>query len=118
MKTPARVKYPTLTSPCKPPRMSNMKYPMPVSMQTQGFVSRARSLAGCTLRAPTTTECHGWQIPKGFGARWCIHPQVGEKFADSLAKLFEILKMCDVLGIDTCPAEVARGVYVVPLYSW
>lgn len=40
------------------------------------------------------------------------------KFGDSVAKLLEILQLCDELGVETAPAEVAEGVFVVPLFSW
>ena len=33
-------------------------------------------------------------------------------------KLIALLDICDELGVDTAPAEVAEGVFVVPLFSW
>jgi len=41
-----------------------------------------------------------------------------QKYPDSLCKLWAILELCDELGVDVAPAAVARGVYVVPLFSW
>jgi len=37
---------------------------------------------------------------------------------DSVSKLLEVLQVCDEMGIETAPAEVAAGVFVVPMYSW
>jgi len=37
---------------------------------------------------------------------------------DSVSKLLEVLKVCDEMGVETAPAEVAVGVFVVPLLSW
>jgi len=37
---------------------------------------------------------------------------------DSMAKLLDVLQVCDELGVDTAPAEVAGGVFVVPMFSW
>lgn len=39
-------------------------------------------------------------------------------FGDSLAKLLEVLQVCDDLGVETTPAEVGEGVFVVPFLSW
>merc|ERR1719326_2199905 len=41
-----------------------------------------------------------------------------KKFGDSVSKLLELLQACDELGVETAPAEVAEGVFVVPLFSW
>eukprot|EP00931_Biecheleriopsis_adriatica_P061450 TRINITY_DN3694_c0_g1_i1.p1 TRINITY_DN3694_c0_g1~~TRINITY_DN3694_c0_g1_i1.p1 ORF type:complete len:1450 (+),score=323.95 TRINITY_DN3694_c0_g1_i1:32-4381(+) len=41
-----------------------------------------------------------------------------DKYSDSLCKLWAILDLCDQLGVDTCPAAISEGVYVVPLLSW
>jgi len=37
---------------------------------------------------------------------------------DSISKLLEVLQVCDELGVETAPAEVAEGVFVVPMFSW
>jgi tetratricopeptide (TPR) repeat protein len=37
---------------------------------------------------------------------------------DSMSKLLEVLQVCDELGVETTAAEVAAGVYVVPMFSW
>eukprot|EP00931_Biecheleriopsis_adriatica_P033770 TRINITY_DN19583_c0_g1_i1.p1 TRINITY_DN19583_c0_g1~~TRINITY_DN19583_c0_g1_i1.p1 ORF type:complete len:1546 (+),score=422.12 TRINITY_DN19583_c0_g1_i1:96-4733(+) len=37
---------------------------------------------------------------------------------DSVSKLLEVLQVCDELGVETAPAEVAAGLFVVPMYSW
>jgi len=58
--------------------------------------------------------------------RWTMNDLMkGEKvqdelklFGDSVAKLLEVLQACDELGVETAPAEVAAGVFVVPLLSW
>ncbi|KAJ8601317.1 hypothetical protein CTAYLR_007215 [Chrysophaeum taylorii] len=36
----------------------------------------------------------------------------------SLGKFFELLVVCDRLGVKTYPAHLGDGVYVVPLFSW
>mmetsp|Transcript_26922 Transcript_26922/g.55685 ORF Transcript_26922/g.55685 Transcript_26922/m.55685 type:complete len:1325 (+) Transcript_26922:67-4041(+) len=48
---------------------------------------------------------------------WITPPEQGT-YIDSIAKLNDILKVCDSLGIDTEPAPICEGVFVVPLYSW
>lgn len=35
-----------------------------------------------------------------------------------VCKLLGLLAMCDELGIDTVPAEVAPNLRIVPLHSW
>uniref|UniRef100_A0A7S4QD74 J domain-containing protein n=1 Tax=Alexandrium monilatum TaxID=311494 RepID=A0A7S4QD74_9DINO len=40
------------------------------------------------------------------------------EMVDSVSKLLEVLKVCDELGVETAPAEVAGGVFVVPMLSW
>lgn len=40
------------------------------------------------------------------------------EMVDSVSKLLEVLKVCDELGIEIAPAEIAGGVFVVPMYSW
>ena len=48
-----------------------------------------------------------------------VRPDTQDKrFADSVCKLIALQKLCDDLGVDIGPAEVCRGVFVVPLYSW
>ncbi|CAK0794644.1 unnamed protein product, partial [Prorocentrum cordatum] len=37
---------------------------------------------------------------------------------DSVSKLLEVLQVCDELGVEVAPAEVAAGVFVVPMFSW
>jgi len=37
---------------------------------------------------------------------------------DSMSKFLEVLQVCDDLGVETAPAEVAAGVFVVPMFSW
>jgi len=37
---------------------------------------------------------------------------------DSVSKLLEVLKVCDDLGVETAPAEIAAGVFIVPMFSW
>lgn len=37
---------------------------------------------------------------------------------DSVSKLLEVLQVCDELGVETAPAEVAAGVFLVPMFSW
>mmetsp|Transcript_122326 Transcript_122326/g.391324 ORF Transcript_122326/g.391324 Transcript_122326/m.391324 type:complete len:985 (+) Transcript_122326:93-3047(+) len=40
------------------------------------------------------------------------------KFKDSICKLLALLDMCEKIGAEMMPAEVMRGVFVVPLLSW
>mmetsp|Transcript_98552 Transcript_98552/g.279280 ORF Transcript_98552/g.279280 Transcript_98552/m.279280 type:complete len:1199 (+) Transcript_98552:93-3689(+) len=40
------------------------------------------------------------------------------RFPDSLAKFLAILDVCEELEVDTFPAAVAQGLYIVPLFSW
>lgn len=47
-----------------------------------------------------------------------IHPAEAERYPDSIAKLQAILEACDELGVDTMPAAVCEGCYIVPLFSW
>ncbi|KAJ8602512.1 hypothetical protein CTAYLR_001279 [Chrysophaeum taylorii] len=49
-----------------------------------------------------------------------IRPVDGETEAhpDSIAKLNALRALCDALDCETTPAQVARGLYVVPLLSW
>jgi len=37
---------------------------------------------------------------------------------DSISKFLEVLQVCDDLGIETAPAEVAAGIFVLPMFSW
>eukprot|EP00403_Amphidinium_massartii_P005538 CAMPEP_0178375254 /NCGR_PEP_ID=MMETSP0689_2-20121128/2791_1 /TAXON_ID=160604 /ORGANISM="Amphidinium massartii, Strain CS-259" /LENGTH=1610 /DNA_ID=CAMNT_0019995237 /DNA_START=1 /DNA_END=4829 /DNA_ORIENTATION=+ len=37
---------------------------------------------------------------------------------DSMSKFLQVMQVCDDLGIDVAPAEVAGGVFIVPLMSW
>lgn len=37
---------------------------------------------------------------------------------DSVSKFLEVLQVCDELGVEAVPAEVAAGVFVVPMFSW
>lgn len=37
---------------------------------------------------------------------------------DSVSKLLEVLQVCDELGVETAPAEVAAGIFIVPMFSW
>jgi len=37
---------------------------------------------------------------------------------DSVSKFLEVLQVCDELGVETAPAEVSAGVFVVPMFSW
>lgn len=39
-------------------------------------------------------------------------------FGDSISKYLEVLQACHDLGVETAPAEVATGVFIVPLMSW
>jgi UDP-2,3-diacylglucosamine pyrophosphatase LpxH len=48
---------------------------------------------------------------------WITEPEA-HVFPDSVCKLLALLKELDHIGVDTGPAEVARGVFIVPLYSW
>lgn len=46
-----------------------------------------------------------------------------QECSDSIAKFWQILQLCDALGVKTSPAKVAAandrpGVWVVPLFSW
>jgi hypothetical protein len=41
-----------------------------------------------------------------------------KEYADSISKYLEVLQACHELGVETAPAEVASGVFVVPLMSW
>eukprot|EP00656_Telonema_subtile_P035109 TRINITY_DN39109_c0_g1_i1.p1 TRINITY_DN39109_c0_g1~~TRINITY_DN39109_c0_g1_i1.p1 ORF type:complete len:545 (+),score=183.82 TRINITY_DN39109_c0_g1_i1:142-1776(+) len=41
-----------------------------------------------------------------------------DRFPDSICKLHSLLATCDELGVDSMPARVAEGVWVVPLLSW
>ena len=48
-----------------------------------------------------------------------LRPGVEDKnFPDSICKLAAIEALAQELGVDTAPAEVAEGLFVVPLYSW
>jgi len=47
-----------------------------------------------------------------------IHPAEDDKYPDSLAKLIEILQVCEELDVDTGPGAVCQGCFVVPLFSW
>ena len=49
---------------------------------------------------------------------WVRPDTQDRRFADSICKLLALQSMCDDLGVDIGPAEVCRGVFVVPLYSW
>lgn len=40
------------------------------------------------------------------------------KFKDSICKLLALVDMCEKIGAEMMPAEVMRGVFVVPLLSW
>jgi len=40
------------------------------------------------------------------------------EMGDSICKLLEVLQVCDELGIETAPAEVAAGMFIVPMQSW
>lgn len=37
---------------------------------------------------------------------------------DSISKFLEVLQVCDEMGIETAPAEVAAGIFVLPMFSW
>lgn len=58
--------------------------------------------------------------------KWTIKDIIkGEKvedelkiFGDSLSKFLEVLHVCDEIGVETTPAEIAAGLFVVPLMSW
>jgi len=41
-----------------------------------------------------------------------------KEMVDSVSKLLEVLKVCDDLGVETAPAEVAGGVFITPMFSW
>lgn len=41
-----------------------------------------------------------------------------EAYPDSISKLCALCAACDELGVDTEPAKVASGLFVVPLHSW
>ena len=48
-----------------------------------------------------------------------IRPGLEDRdFPDSVCKLLSLVDCCDELGVEVAPAEVARGLFVVPLYSW
>lgn len=47
-----------------------------------------------------------------------IHPSEKSKYADSFAKLWSIIEGCDEIDVDTFPAAVCHGVFIVPLLSW
>merc|ERR1719277_1076414 len=47
-----------------------------------------------------------------------IHPSEKSRLPDSFSKLWSILKACDELDIDTVPAAVGTGLFIVPLLSW
>lgn len=40
------------------------------------------------------------------------------EYPDSICKLLTLFDLCDDLGVEMAPAEVARGMFVVPLLSW
>uniref|UniRef100_A0A7S0N9U0 Calcineurin-like phosphoesterase domain-containing protein n=1 Tax=Pyramimonas obovata TaxID=1411642 RepID=A0A7S0N9U0_9CHLO len=48
---------------------------------------------------------------------WITEAEAG-LFPDSVCKLVALRKELDVMGVDTGPAEVATGVFIVPLLSW
>jgi hypothetical protein len=35
-----------------------------------------------------------------------------------IVQMIALLDMCDELGVETSPAEVAEGVFIIPLFSW
>ncbi|KAK3280851.1 hypothetical protein CYMTET_11335 [Cymbomonas tetramitiformis] len=41
-----------------------------------------------------------------------------QEYPDSVCKLLAMLNVFDEIGVEMAPAEVAQGLYVVPLYSW
>ncbi|QDZ25818.1 putative metallophosphatase [Chloropicon primus] len=42
----------------------------------------------------------------------------GKMYPDSIAKMGAMHNVCQELGVDMGPAEVAQGIFVVPLFSW
>merc|ERR1719171_3184185 len=49
---------------------------------------------------------------------WLRPNTTDSTIADSVAKLLAMMDVCDNLGAEMLPAEVMKGVYVVPLLSW
>ncbi|CAG9461398.1 unnamed protein product [Pedinophyceae sp. YPF-701] len=47
-----------------------------------------------------------------------LRPGDGKPYSDSVHKLIDILDFCDELGVDTTTAQVARNLFVMPLFSW
>lgn len=48
-----------------------------------------------------------------------IRPGIEDKeYPDSICKLMAMMNVFDEIGVEMGPAEVAKGLYVVPLYSW
>ena len=48
-----------------------------------------------------------------------IRPGIEDsEYPDSICKLMAMLNVFDEIGVEMGPAEVARGLFVVPLYSW
>mmetsp|Transcript_21290 Transcript_21290/g.39471 ORF Transcript_21290/g.39471 Transcript_21290/m.39471 type:complete len:1440 (+) Transcript_21290:135-4454(+) len=47
-----------------------------------------------------------------------IHPSEKSKYPDSFCKLWSLIEGCDEIGVDTFPACVCQGVFIVPLLSW
>lgn len=46
-----------------------------------------------------------------------VRRQDREKY-DSLGKLQELLRICDELGVKTKPTQLARTLFIVPIWSW
>eukprot|EP00812_Abedinium_dasypus_P009031 NODE_274_length_1718_cov_307.357787.p2 GENE.NODE_274_length_1718_cov_307.357787~~NODE_274_length_1718_cov_307.357787.p2 ORF type:complete len:457 (+),score=138.99 NODE_274_length_1718_cov_307.357787:3-1373(+) len=74
---------------------------------------------GAVVRALTTFKQKFRRVfwVPGNHEMW-LHPSETALFPDSIAKLLALYDECDAIGIDTFPAAVGQGVFVVPLLSW
>eukprot|EP00873_Tetraselmis_striata_P021276 jgi/Tetstr1/441540/TSEL_029770.t1 len=49
---------------------------------------------------------------------WIRPGMESQQFQDSICKMFRLMDICDEIDVDMGPAEVAKDVFIVPLFSW